>query len=175
MTPGKTLQSQDRYQAMVDRILIIEAYEHARSSPDPSTQNAAIITTESGFRVYGVNTTPFGIHHRGDRLQRPKKYDYVEHAERAAIYHAARAGVRTYGATMYCPWYACTDCARAIIAAGIRRVVGHKLPEHQKHPRWQESIAYALEMLREAGVVCDLVKGKLGCSPIRMNSELVFP
>ena len=36
-----------------------------------------------------------------DRWERPEKYSWVEHAERNAIYAAAREGVRLAGATMY--------------------------------------------------------------------------
>jgi dCMP deaminase len=51
----------------------------------------------------------------------------MEHAERDAIYKAAFVGMQTEGATLYVPWFACADCARAIIAAGITRVVGNSL------------------------------------------------
>lgn len=45
------------------------------------------------------------------------------HSEIDAISKAASAGVSTAGATMYITRYPCEACARAIIAAGIKRVV----------------------------------------------------
>lgn len=165
-------QSQASY---ADRLLLCEAYEVARGSPDPSTQNGAVLATAAGFKVYGLNSFPLGVSRDPERLERPLKYQYVEHAERSALYNAARCGATTYGATMYCPWYACTDCARGIIAAGVRRIVGHLLPEHQEHPRWHDSIKLALEMLAEAGVYYEWVEGKLGCSPIKMDGKMVYP
>ena len=47
-------------------------------------------------------------------------------------------------------WFPCTDCARAIIQAGITEVVGaHYDPTHE---RWGKSFITAMEMLTEAGV-----------------------
>ncbi|MBA3859097.1 MAG: hypothetical protein C0508_01190 [Cyanobacteria bacterium PR.023] len=45
------------------------------------------------------------------------------HAEMAAIVDAARRGVSVVNATIYCTTFPCHECARHIIAAGIKRVV----------------------------------------------------
>lgn len=45
------------------------------------------------------------------------------HAEMAAISEAARRGVQLLGGTLYVTTYPCHECARHIIAAGLRRVV----------------------------------------------------
>ena len=45
------------------------------------------------------------------------------HSEVDAIGKAAKAGVRTQGATIYVTRYPCEACARLIITAGIKRVV----------------------------------------------------
>jgi len=45
------------------------------------------------------------------------------HAEMAAITDAARRGVKIEGCTLYTTTFPCHDCARHIVAAGIRRVV----------------------------------------------------
>lgn len=51
--------------------------------------------------------------------------DYIRavHAEGAAIIDAARNGVPTKGATMYATVFPCHECARHIVAAGIKKVV----------------------------------------------------
>lgn len=154
---------------------LCDAYECAKHSPDPSTQNGAVIVSQQRTVVRGWNRLPSRISPDPERLQRPLKYEYIVHAECDVIYQAARLGVQTFDATMYCPWYSCPDCARAIIQSGIRRVVGHDLPEHQEIHRWQEPTRLAMEMLEEAGVQCEKVSGKLGCSPIRMNGRMVYP
>lgn len=61
--------------------------------------------------------------------QRPEKYLWVEHAERNAVYNAARLGLSTIGATAYITYGTpCSDCARALIQAGVKEVVGTDIP-----------------------------------------------
>jgi dCMP deaminase len=43
-----------------------------------------------------------------------------------AIIQAALHGISTNGATLYCKMEPCLDCAKAIISAGIKRVVCEK-------------------------------------------------
>lgn len=45
------------------------------------------------------------------------------HAEMAAILEAGRRGISTKGATLYCTTFPCHNCAKHIVASGIRRVV----------------------------------------------------
>ena len=57
---------------------------------------------------------------------RPEKYKWIEHAERNAVYNAARMGAALAGCTAYLNWEPspCSDCCRAFIQAGITTVVG---------------------------------------------------
>ena len=45
------------------------------------------------------------------------------HAEANCLLWAARKGVETEGATLYCTMSPCNDCSKLIIAAGVERVV----------------------------------------------------
>lgn len=144
--------------------LLHEACRHgAEFSMDPQTQNGALLMSVMGEVVMAANTTP-DIEPRSDRLVRPRKYLYIEHAERNAIYLAAKRGICTDHATLYVPWFACADCARAIIQAGIKRVVGHIVPWMQTPDRWKESIKAADEMLHEAGVITSYLEDELNVS-----------
>jgi len=49
------------------------------------------------------------------------------HAETNAIAFAARKGIATEGATLYCTLAPCGECAKLIINAGILRVVYYEL------------------------------------------------
>ena len=100
----------------------------------------------------GVNDIHPSLADKPERRVRPAKYLWTEHAERNAIYDAALRGMITRGMTMYCPWVACADCGRAIVAAGIERVVGHKHARMAARADWATSIAVADEMFAEAGV-----------------------
>lgn len=149
-----------------------QACLEAQRSHDPSTQNGAVLVpaTAGAYVAVARNCIPSGIQPTPSRLERPAKYDYIEHAERAAIYTAARVGTPTKGAVLYCPWFACTDCARAIICAGIREVVGHVRPRAATPERWTATIVLAEAMLREAGVSMRWLADDLGVT-IRFNGE----
>lgn len=101
----------------------------AEQSCDPDTQvGCVVIGHERKVTVRGHNHMPSGIDaNPTERLQRPGKYAWIEHAERNAIYRAARNGTSLEGHTMYVCLMPCVECARAIIQAGIREVVVSKL------------------------------------------------
>jgi len=95
-------------------------------SKDIHTQIGVVIVNEDHTIIStGYNSFPRGINDNvPERQERPEKYFWFEHAERNAIYNAARTGVSTLGCTMYMTCgESCTDCARAIINAGITTVV----------------------------------------------------
>jgi dCMP deaminase len=97
----------------------------ATRSKDPNTQVGCIIAGPAHeIRSTGYNSLPRGIRDDlAERLERPSKYLWMEHAERNAIYNAARCGTTLEGCTIYIELMPCMDCARAIVQAGIREVV----------------------------------------------------
>lgn len=153
---------------------LLMAYTMAKKSPDLSTQNGAVIITPSGV-AGGYNKFPTRVSVTKDRLQRPLKYSYMEHAERSAIYKAATLQLPVLGSTMYSPWFACADCGRAIIEVGIRKVVGHKKMLDETPDRWKESIDIALDMFKEAGVETEWFEGDLGGPKILFNGKWFQP
>jgi len=152
-----------------------DAYEHASDvSPDPSTKNGAVLVGVDGsVLAYGVNRFPIGVAEKTSRLiDKETKYRLIVHAENGAIFNAARHGKMVFGATLYCPFYACSECAKAIIQSGIKRVVGHAqlMALAVKHTVWTKSIVNAWDMLHEAGVQCCLYDGTIG-EIIRFNGK----
>ena len=140
-------------------------------SDDLHTKTGAVLVNREGQVIASAaNTLPIGVTNWG-RLARPKKYSFIEHAERTVIFAAARQGECTSGATLYCPWFACADCARAIIQAGIVRVVGHKQMFDRAGDHWCDSIAYGNEMLREAAIETRFYDGKIGGVTNLFNGE----
>lgn len=134
--------------------LMAAAYELALQSPDPSTQNGAIIFDPDANQILAEawNDFPDKVKATPDRWERPTKYAFVEHAERRAIYEAARTGVRTEGLIMISPWASCADCARAIVCAGITGLVRHKQAMEFNHNYWDESVGRGDTILRESGI-----------------------
>ena len=96
----------------------------------------------------------------------------VVHAENSAIFNAARNGKSTRETTLYCPFYACSECAKAIIQSGVIKVVGHAqlMALAGSHTTWVESIVNAWEMMAEAGVECCLYDGEIGVTT-RFNGQ----
>lgn len=160
--------------AALDMERMKDAYRHAsKHSTDPSTSNGAVLVTPTGVIVKAANYFASGVKESPERWERPLKYSFVEHAERNVIYKAAKYGIATIGSTLYCPWFACADCGRAIIQAGIVEVVGHDNPLHKTHPNWRDSIKVALEMFDEAGIKYRYVSGDMGGISIRFNGKVV--
>ncbi len=127
-------------------------------SKDRSTQvGSVIIGGGNQILTTGYNGFPRGVNDNIDsRYERPVKYRYTEHAERNAIYNAARYGIRLAGTTIYTPYYPCTDCARGIIQAGITTVVIPEMLDGDKQEdllsRWGDDFMISRVMLLEAGV-----------------------
>lgn len=147
------------------RDLLAAACDFAQRSPDQSTQNAAVLC--NGLTplqwTWAVNEFPRGVISKDERWERPQKYEWVEHAERNSIFAAAQQGIATAGLTMVCPWAACSDCARAVIQAGITRLVTMRPRQEDTHARWDASISIAMLMLAEAGVEVIYIDGPLNC------------
>lgn len=130
------------------------AHQVKLKSKDKSTQIGAVIVGKGKEIVStGYNSFPRGINDKDDfRQERPEKYYWFEHAERNAIYNAARIGVSTNGTTMYLSCgIPCADCARGIINAGIKRIYCERV-DVTKGERWRESQDRSWDMFLEADV-----------------------
>lgn len=156
--------------------LLRRTYEFAVMSPDPSTQNGALTADDNGVVIgVGFNRPPDGVVMTPERWERPLKYKVVEHAERATILWHARMGVPTAGLTLVCGWAACSDCARAIIEAGIVRLVTHKQACDRSPKHWADEIAVAFAMLREADVEIVIHDGEVGGPEVRHSGQVWRP
>lgn len=127
-------------------------------SKDRSTKLGAVILGK-GFeiRALGYNGFPRGVNDEVEcRHERPAKYKWTEHAERNAIYNAARVGTPLEGTRLLLdsPVFICCDCARAIINVGITQVVILRRydPDPARVERWTGDEAISREMFQEAGV-----------------------
>lgn len=143
-------------------VYFINLLEHIASrSKDPNTNVGCIIVDGETNAILstGYNSLPRGVDdYKHERLDRSKsKYDWMEHAERNAIYNAARHGIRLDGANIYQPWIPCVECARAIIQSGIKKIIfdgrdGNPWKQRSESggKNWKEEISE--EMLEEGGV-----------------------
>lgn len=146
---------------------IAQCYVEAAKSPDPSTGVGAGLVIGNILQVNTLshNAPTDGWEMTEEDWGRPRKYSLVEHAERRAIYKAARGGLWTEGATLVGNWAACTDCARAIVEAGIVRLIRHVVEDEAATPGWEESLRLADEILIRNGVEIINVTGPIHGAP----------
>jgi len=155
--------------------LLKTAYLEAQKSTNPATQNGALLVNDRGdVLLSAINSFPGGIAETKERQTKPLRSKFSVHAERNVLYQAARLGIKTEGLTMVCPWAACTDCAQAIIQAGIKRLVTHK-QALDRSGHWQEDIDLAFSMLREAKVELIVYDGKIEAGKILRSGEVWEP
>jgi len=110
----------------------------------PRKSVGAVIVKESRVISIGYNGAPPGLPHCTDvgcggkeenprfipgELTRHTEYIYPNgctralHAEMNAVAFAARLGVPTHDAALYCTCATCANCAALLVAAGISRFV----------------------------------------------------
>lgn len=133
-------------------------------SKDKSRQTGCVIVGPSHeVRAVGYNGFARGVDDDVEyRHERPEKYLWTEHAERNAIFNAARCGVSMMNCTAYIPWYPCMDCARALIQSGIANVVAYK-PDFGD-PKWGEQFKSVVTMFKEAQIRVRWVEGQMGAA-----------
>ena len=148
------------------RELFREAYQWAEdASDDRSTRNCAVLVDPVAGEVvaFGVNHYPaYKLNADPRNHERPRKYAFIEHAERDVIYMCARLGKPTKGLIMVCPWACCPDCARAIVLSRISLVVAHKQAFAKTPERWREPIEQGMEILRAGNVIYHLWDDEIG-------------
>ena len=147
-TPPRTIPDWHAYYLAVCRSVALR-------SKDPSTQIGCVIVGPAHeIRSTGYNSFPRGIKDTTpERLERPEKYLWIEHAERNAIYNAARAGTALQDCTIYVEITPCMDCARAIVQAGIAQVIvdANRMKQYSSN-RYDEEFKKVKVLFKEAGL-----------------------
>ena len=148
------------------------AYRLALRSPDNSTQNGALALDDNLHTVgRGWNDFTKGIVPTQELLVRPKKYNFIEHAERNAIFDCLNNVGRPR--ILFASWAACADCARAIIQSGIKLLVRHKVDVNH---RWAESMVDGDRMMVSAGIKIINYTNPLGdCDPVLFDGKMWTP
>lgn len=164
-----------------NQLYITMCYLVGMRSKDGHTHLGSIIVDSDNVLVStGYNSLPRGIEIDQDekRLSREagEKYFWMEHAERNAIYNAARRGTQLKGCKLYVPWCPCADCARGIIQTGISKVIIHSNGQdfYDKHTngQWTVSNNRTISMFEEAGVELESIECDLVVPEVYMNGIL---
>lgn len=164
-----------------DQLYITMCYLVGMRSKDPHTHVGSIIVDSDNVLVStGYNSLPRGIDADKNNLRLSReageKYFWIEHAERNAIYNAARRGTTLKGCKLYVPWTPCTDCARGIVQTGISEVIIHQngqdFYDKNTNGKWLESYKKTTSMFLEAGVKQRFITCDIVAPEIFMNAEL---
>jgi tRNA(Arg) A34 adenosine deaminase TadA len=100
------------------------ALRAAADSPNRVRQVGAVLVASDGAEISACNTFPAGVMDIDERHAGDGRFVWMEHAERRAIFEAARRGVATAGAHITSTFFPCIDCARAIVGGR------HRLSRH---------------------------------------------
>lgn len=107
-----------------DELFMSMVFLVASKSEDIHTHVGAVIVDDLNvIRGVGYNGLPRGVEETPERLDRPEKYLWMVHSEQNAILNSQSS---LHKCRMYTNGIPCTECAKAIIQAGIREVIVHK-------------------------------------------------
>ena len=123
-----------------------------KTSSDPDKKIAVELRGRFPGAIFAANTLTNGQDWSKEKMERPIKYSYIEHAERNAIYEAARLGFVLIGAKMWCMWFPCVDCARAIVQSGISTLIYMEEPKGPEETNMDWKFDIAREILIDGGV-----------------------
>ena len=126
------------------------ALRAAADSPNRVRQVGAVLIAREGAEIAACNTFPSGVRDIDERHAGDGRFVWMEHAERSAIFEAARRGITTAGAHITSTFFPCIDCARAIVGAGIA-CLDTPAPAFDD-PVWGASFERSQIILQEGGV-----------------------
>jgi dCMP deaminase len=137
-----------------DRRMMLLAHHIADWSTEAGRRVGAVIAgPDNEVRSTGFNGFPRGVNETiTERHSRESgaKYWWSSHAERNAIYNAARVGIPLAGCRIYVPWFPCVECAKAIIQSGLVELIAYE-PDFAD-PKWGNEFRAVVEMLNEGRV-----------------------
>lgn len=153
-----------------DKTFLNIAHEISKLSKCVSHQVGAVIVRDGRILSTGYNGTPPGFVNCCDLFKKPHVYGPPQewadreahhawsnrheiHAEENCTLFAAKNGIELNGATLYCTLEPCFNCAKNMIAAGIKRIVYGKY--YDKAPDREETRAF----LEQCGVIIE--KGEM--------------
>jgi dCMP deaminase len=135
---------------------MVAALRAATGSPNRVRQVGAVLVTQDGTQIAACNTFPAGVRDIEERHAGDGRLVWMEHAERHAIFEAARRGLATAGGHLTTTFFPCIDCARAIVDTGIT-CLDTPAPIFAD-PVWGSSFERSQLILQEGGVELRMVE-----------------
>jgi dCMP deaminase len=149
------LSSEHDTQPMPSGARMRAAFRVSVQSPNRVRQVGAVLVLRDGTEIAACNTFPAGVRDLDERHAGDGRFVWMEHAERHAIFEAARRGLATAGGHITSTFFPCIDCARAIVEAGIV-CLDTPAPAFDD-PVWGASFERSEIILQEGGVAIRIV------------------
>ena len=144
---GKLKEHYYNKQRKIDQHYLTVADLVGRRSTDPIYQVGAVVVNNNGIIAEGYNGTPTGYRTNETRDEHGETLYCVVHAEANALSKCARHGLACDGATLYINIGPCSDCAKMIVQAGIKRVVYDRPYRHATGPDLLEEMGVEVEQV----------------------------
>jgi dCMP deaminase len=137
-----------------------KALRAASASPNRVRKVGAVLVSRDGVEISACNDFPPGVRNLEERHAGDGRFVWMEHAERRAIFAAARRAIATAGARMTSTFFPCIDCARAIVEAGVV-LLDTPAPAFDD-PVWGSSFERSQVILEEGGVEIRIIEVSTG-------------
>lgn len=132
----------------------------ASKSKDRSIKCGCVVVGEGNMVLTtGYNGFPRGVDDTNEEYhKRPAKYIWTEHAERNAVYNAARNGIKLLDSRAYITGHPCHECARGLVQAGIVEVIvptnnDDLFEDKELRTDWKALSVKARDIFKEAQVM----------------------
>lgn len=157
-----TLKYSTRPATDTEQFRLLSAYQVAQNSQDPRTHVGCVIYQGNKPVSSGANCYVNGLNGDITHYTAPYKYYWMVHAEAEAVLHMLRCREWLRGTpepqyVLYAPWACCDQCAKIIVASGIKTVIAHHQMMQKTPARWKESVSVGLDILRMGGVTYEAV------------------
>lgn len=129
-------------------------------SKDRTKVGCVIVAPDNSIVSAGFNGFPRKV--KDDPIKFPERYEravkllLTVHAEKNAIFAAAKRGVALEGCRLYIEWHPCSGCMGAIVQTGIQEVIlnarSDSYNDDDLKNRWAEDIKWAKIIAEESNV-----------------------
>lgn len=115
----------------------------SQRSLDKDTKHGCVVADDSNAILsVGYNSPPRGCVDEYVPLERPAKYDYMEHSEENAIVNAARIGTCLKGAIFYITGPPCHRCFAKMLNVGASKIIHGPTPSAMLNSNTEKVIAF---------------------------------
>lgn len=149
-------------------------YLVGQQSKDPSTKIGAVLVRGDTVISTGWNGFPRKVVDLEELyINKAEKYPRIVHSEMNTLLLAARNGISTDGATLFVNCHPCSDCCKALIQAGVKKIITHKQwPICNMAAHWDKSFEISNQMIKESGIVIEEFDKELGLETL-ISGKLV--